>query len=221
MDSITFPVRLSQVSEFDDTTKTMQEKCRTFVDKYHKLIRHSSPDDSLDDNSNEDVNESLESPLDTSSSTSSEPTPTQLQPSINSSIKQSGSALSQPIKTSGGIRVERYIERIPHISITLNTTMFRILAALIVILIVMIVVLIVRIELAPLINYKIPDDYTHFTMQPPKHNVKHYDINNAKGYLQPLKTLYNTVQDKIQNQSSPHTESFQTHAFSSNYNFGV
>lgn len=218
MDSITFPVRLSQVSEFDDSSKTMQEKCRTFVDKYHKLIRHNSPDDALDDNSNDDVSESLDTPLTTSQDTSQDTT-------LNQPIKQTGSAISQPtsqpIKTSGGIRVERYIERIPHISITLNTTMFRILIALIVVLIVMIVVLVVRIELAPLINYKIPDDYTHFTMQPPKHNVKHYDINNAKGYIQPLKTLYNTVQDKIQNQSSPHSESFQTHAFSSNYNFGV
>ena len=73
--------------------------------------------------------------------------------------------------------------------------MFKLLIVLMIITIVMIIVFLLRIEFKPLMNYKLPNDYTHFTIQPPYNNVKKYSIFN-KYNDSGMTTLFNLNKNK-------------------------
>jgi len=115
--------------------------------------------------------------------------------------------------------------------------MFKLLIALMIITIVMIIIFILKIEFKPLINYKIPDDYKHFTIQPPVYNVKNYSIfNKDKGILSSLKDIKNNFNKDTPKQSikeeiisdvkpvmvdSEQSKNIKSEYFSSSYEFGI
>ena len=73
--------------------------------------------------------------------------------------------------------------------------MFKLLIVLMIITIVMIIIFLLRIEFKPLLNYKLPNDYSHFTIQPPYNNVKKYSIFN-KYNDSGMTTLFNLNKNK-------------------------
>lgn len=115
--------------------------------------------------------------------------------------------------------------------------MFKLLIVLMIVAIVMIIIFLLRIEFKPLINYRIPSDYTHFTIQPPVNNVKKFSIFNRYSDGS-VKTLKNAIDSKINPperksikqeiieevepaMGESEVEKFKGECFSSNYEFGI
>ena len=124
--------------------------------------------------------------------------------------------------------------------------MFKLLIVLMIVAIVMIIIFLIRIEFRPLINFKIPNDYHHISMQPLHHNVKNFSIFNryndsgasqlfslSKGKRdQPKLTQSEEIKQEIVNDLKPvmgtdgekeefHDKPIKTECFSSNYEFGI
>jgi len=75
--------------------------------------------------------------------------------------------------------------------------MFKLIIFLMIICIVIIVLFILHVEMKPLRNYKIPLDYNNYTIQPPYHNVKKWDIHNKEnGIMSSLKQIKSNLYDK-------------------------
>ena len=75
--------------------------------------------------------------------------------------------------------------------------LLRWLIALMIFVIVMIIIFIIKIELKPITNYKIPQNYKYFTIQPPYHNVKKFSIyNQNKSIASGLNEIKNNIMNK-------------------------
>jgi hypothetical protein len=114
--------------------------------------------------------------------------------------------------------------------ITVNI-LFKILIFLMITCIIIIIVLLFHISLEPLRTYKLPLDYHYYTIQPPRHNVKKWDINNKNnGIISSLKEINNNLNrdknvhksnaEQIKDEVKEMIDNRETF-FSENYNFGI
>ena len=114
-----------------------------------------------------------------------------------------------------------------------TTLLFKLIIFLMIICIIIIILFILHIEFTPIRKYKIPLDYNYYTIQPPYHNVKRWDINNKNnGVISSLKQLKSNLYDKPKIKTNAEqikddikemvdADTPKETFFSSSYNFGI
>ena len=222
------------------------DMCNEFIKIYGQCIKYLNPDEIENENEEENENENEEeneneNEIEKSNTSENEDNEKELDNQDLNIIKNN----NQILKLKGS---ENNSSKTSFISLKMEidtVLMFKLLIVLMIVAIVMIIVFLLRIEFKPLIHYRIPADYTHFTIQPPYNNVKKYSIYNRYNDSG-LTTLFNLnkkdtsapklsksqeIKQEIINEVKPvmdnSEETFVTSEkpkseyFSSNYEFGI
>ena len=211
----------------------LMDMCREFIKVYRRCATQETEEErSLEED--EDSHSQVKLPIEVKKE---EPLPVQIQPKAVKSIVQStpktqkknfikaGATKNEPLKTSF-ISLKMEID---------TALMFKLLIVLMIFTIAMIIIFLLRIEFRPLLNYQIPKNYYHETIQPPYYNVKKYNIYNKYTDMPALfdvkkpevKSAAQEIKDEVKNDmeavvdTTTKSEGFKSECFSSNYEFGI
>ena len=187
------------------------DMCQEFIKLYGQYIKYSENEDSSDTSGNDkDEDDENEDSSDTSGN--SEENKDENKNTLENEISKSEGPMDnnvskediQPVEQDENKEViklkgsEIKPPKTSFISLKMEidtVLMFKLLIVLMIITIVMIIIFLLRIEFKPLLNYKLPNDYTHFTIQPPYNNVKKFSIFN-KYNDSGMTTLFNLNKNK-------------------------
>lgn len=244
--NVIFHIIIDNVKIFENMRKSdenikMIDMCQEFIKTYGNYIKITNPNEeenNEENNENEENDEEIKENEDNKNEEIEEIEKNEEKDKNEEDKKEDNKEIK--IIGSGPTIKKNEDKKTSFISLKMQidtVLMFKLLIALMIITIVMIIIFILKIEFKPLINYKIPDDYKHFTIQPPVYNVKNYSIfNKDKGILSSLKDVKNnfnkntpkqSIKEEIINDVKPvmvdseQSKNIKSEYFSSSYEFGI
>ena len=221
-----FNYPISQLNYFDKSENDFYKQCENFISEFGNYFEENNDnelentikrmnqfyieDDSFTDNSlkNEEIQTNLNDENKNSFTDSlknenvDEKNNSFIDDSLkNENIEEKDKEIENKFK--GGVdgvqtEIEDKKENFISLKMEISTNLLlRLLMALMIFVIVMIIIFIIKIEFKPITDYKIPQNYKYFSIQPPYHNVKKFSIyNKNKSIVSGLNEIKNNVLNK-------------------------
>jgi len=178
-------------NEFENTIKRMNQ---FYIDE-DSFVKDSIKNEDKETNLNdENNNENIETQINLNDEKNNSFTEDSIKNEDKNEIKNKFKGGNDELQTEIEDKKENFISLKMEISTNL---LLRWLIVLMIFVIVMIIIFIIKIELKPIINYKIPQNYKYFSIQPPYHNVKKFSIyNQNKSIVSGLNEIKNNISNR-------------------------